>query len=240
MLVKCIRMLIRYEADIRSRCIIHKENVGTMMIIPRESGMVRLYVQLEQANASLPIVDGPTGTMSIAQKILEPFRLNHEICYWASRYRIQQGLAAEFTAWNHSVLLIGDAVHTHSPKAGMGLNISIQDAFNLGWKLAAVIQRGASAKLLTTYEHERRPVARFLLDFDRKFCRLFHEPLSGMKINEYRARLVEASTTEHSELSGTAVQYIDDHLYDNPDYSASALATRVSIGKRIPKGSVLN
>ncbi len=56
------------------------------------------------------------------------------------------------------VFLAGDAAHIHSPAGGQGMNTGIQDAQNLGWKLAAVVQ-GASASLLESYEAERRPVA---------------------------------------------------------------------------------
>lgn len=57
------------------------------------------------------------------------------------------------------VLLAGDAAHVHPPLGGQGLNLGVQDAFNLGWKLAAVIAQQAPSSLLDTYEAERRPVA---------------------------------------------------------------------------------
>jgi hypothetical protein len=60
------------------------------------------------------------------------------------------------------VYLIGDAAHTHPPTGGQGLNTSVQDAYNLGWKLASVL-RGAPETLLATYEQERRPVAAQML-----------------------------------------------------------------------------
>ena len=58
------------------------------------------------------------------------------------------------------VFIAGDACHTHSPKAGQGMNVSMQDAFNLGWKLASVLQRTCPPELLHTYSPSVRPIAR--------------------------------------------------------------------------------
>ncbi|GAA3043353.1 hypothetical protein GCM10010448_27720 [Streptomyces glomeratus] len=61
------------------------------------------------------------------------------------------------------VFLAGDAAHVHSPAGGQGLNTSVQDAYNLGWKLGAVVRNGAPPSLLDTYEEERRPIAADML-----------------------------------------------------------------------------
>ena len=71
------------------------------------------------------------------------------------------------------VFVAGDACHTHSPKAGQGMNVSMQDAFNLGWKLAAVLRGQAQPALLETYARERRRVAQDLIDFDREWAAMF-------------------------------------------------------------------
>ncbi|WP_221347778.1 FAD-dependent oxidoreductase [Streptomyces beigongshangae] len=80
---------------------------------------------------------------------------------WASVFRPRAALADRFRQGR--VLLAGDAAHVHSPAGGQGLNTSVQDAYNLGWKLAAVLRRGAPAALLDSYEEERRPVAAQML-----------------------------------------------------------------------------
>src|SRR5581483_1677456 len=71
------------------------------------------------------------------------------------------------------VFIAGDACHTHSAKAGQGMNVSMADAWNLGWKLAAVLTGRARPELLHTYSEERQAVAQELIDFDREFSRLF-------------------------------------------------------------------
>ncbi|MFJ3665407.1 FAD-dependent oxidoreductase [Streptomyces sp. NPDC090106] len=80
---------------------------------------------------------------------------------WASDFRPRAALADRFRVGR--VLLAGDAAHIHSPAGGQGLNTSVQDAYNLGWKLDAVLTGGAPATLLHTYEEERRPVAAEML-----------------------------------------------------------------------------
>lgn len=82
-----------------------------------------------------------------------------DVC-WASAYRMNARLADRYR--NGRVFLIGDAAHTHPPTGGQGLNTSAQDAYNLGWKLAAVL-KGAPQALLDTYEQERRPIAASML-----------------------------------------------------------------------------
>jgi phenol 2-monooxygenase len=74
------------------------------------------------------------------------------------------------------VFITGDACHTHSPKAGQGMNVSIQDSFNLGWKLAAVLRGRAAPELLRTYSAERQAVAKELIDFDREWARIVSTP----------------------------------------------------------------
>ena len=95
---------------------------------------------------------------------------------WWSVYDIGQRLTDKFddvpeddTATRRpSVFIAGDACHTHSPKAGQGMNVSMQDAFNLGWKLVSVLHGRCPPSLLHTYSAERRPIAKELIDFDRE------------------------------------------------------------------------
>jgi len=70
------------------------------------------------------------------------------------------------------VFIAGDACHTHSPKAGQGMNVSMQDGFNLGWKLAAALRRRSMPRLLHTYSAERQAVAKELIEFDREWAAL--------------------------------------------------------------------
>lgn len=95
---------------------------------------------------------------------------------WSSAYTMNARLADQYRQGR--VLLVGDAAHIHPPTGGQGLNTSVQDAYNLGWKLAAVVQ-GAPDGLLDTYEQERRPVAASVLGLSTQL-------LGEMKSGELR------------------------------------------------------
>lgn len=147
------------------------------MIIPRETSIVRLYIQLVEVK---PDASGradrskitPELIFNAAKKIIDPYKIDYEVCDWWTAYQIGQRVGTNFDA-HQRVFLAGDAVHTHSPKAGQGMNISMQDCYNLGWKLGLVCRGIAQPNILKTYQSERRRVARDLIEFDNRFARLF-------------------------------------------------------------------
>jgi hypothetical protein len=91
---------------------------------------------------------------------------------WGSAYDMNARMADKYQVGR--VLIGGDAAHIHPPTGGQGLNTSVQDAYNLGWKLAAVIN-GAPEKLLATYDEERRPIAAEMLGLSTKLLRAAKE-----------------------------------------------------------------
>jgi 2-polyprenyl-6-methoxyphenol hydroxylase-like FAD-dependent oxidoreductase len=94
--------------------------------------------------------------------------LDFKSCLWFSSYRIHHRAAERFR--DRRCFLLGDAAHIHSPAGAQGMNTGLQDAYNLAWKLALVVQGHADAALLDTYEQERIPVAQRLLETtDRAF-----------------------------------------------------------------------
>lgn len=91
---------------------------------------------------------------------------------WASAYVMNVRLADRYQVGR--AFLAGDAAHVHPPTGGQGLNTSVQDAYNLGWKLAAVLS-GAPQALLATYEAERRPIAAHVLGLSTNLLRAARE-----------------------------------------------------------------
>ncbi|MFI9047743.1 FAD-dependent monooxygenase [Streptomyces sp. NPDC053427] len=89
--------------------------------------------------------------------------------HWSSLFRPRAGLADRFRIGR--IFLAGDAAHIHSPAGGQGLNTSVQDGYNLGWKLGQVLRHGAPDALLDTYETERRPIAVRILDTSTRLHR---------------------------------------------------------------------
>lgn len=155
--------------DIRKKAILHSD-AGSLMIIPREGDwLVRFYLEVNG------IQGGKIGLDQLvdqAASIFHPYSLEIAETVWWSTYSIGQRLAESFSVADR-VFLTGDACHTHSPKAGQGMNVSFQDGYNLGWKLAAVLTGQASRSILETYLVERRHTAAELIEFDRSFTKLF-------------------------------------------------------------------
>ena len=90
-------------------------------------------------------------------------------CVWKAWFRISHRMVQQYSIGR--VFLAGDAAHIHSPAGGQGMNTGIQDAFNLGWKLALVTHGVADARLLASYEAERMPVARSVVNLTDRMTR---------------------------------------------------------------------
>jgi phenol 2-monooxygenase len=174
--------------DIRLKSAILSANQGNLLIIPREGGyLVRLYIELDQVS-DREMLDNrsvtPEKLAAVANRVLHPYTLEVKDVGWWSVYEIGQRLcdkfddvpAAETDTRLPRVFIAGDACHTHSAKAGQGMNVSMADAWNLGWKLGAVLRGTARPELLHTYSAERQEIAQELIDFDREFARMFSAP----------------------------------------------------------------
>jgi len=172
--------------DIRYKAAVQSAN-GNLLVIPREGGyLVRLYVEMDKLGEEERVgnrnitVDRLVAT---AQRILQPYTLDVKEVPWWSVYEIGQRIcdkydevpAQEDGSRLPRVFIAGDACHTHSPKAGQGMNFSMQDTFNLGWKLAAVLRKQCAPELLRTYSDERQVVAQQLIDFDREWAKMFSD-----------------------------------------------------------------
>lgn len=167
--------------DIRCKCLIQSAHEGNILIIPREGGyLARFYVELTKLESGERVANRNITLEELiakAQRILHPYKLEAREVPWWSVYEIGQRLTdkfddvpeAEAATRLPSVFIAGDACHTHSPKAGQGMNVSMQDAFNLGWKLISVLQGRCPPSLMHTYSAERRAIAKELIDFDREW-----------------------------------------------------------------------
>jgi len=170
--------------DIRCKSLIQSAHEGSVLVIPREGGyLVRLYVELATLEVGERVASRHINLDELiakARRILSPYKLDVKEVPWWSVYEIGQRLTdkfddvpeAEVATRLPSVFIAGDACHTHSPKAGQGMNVSMQDAFNLGWKLVSVLRHRCPPSLLHTYSAERRAIAKELIDFDREWAAL--------------------------------------------------------------------
>jgi 2-polyprenyl-6-methoxyphenol hydroxylase-like FAD-dependent oxidoreductase len=173
--------------DVRVKAVINSAEHGTIVLIPREGGyLIRIYVEMDELEAGERVAGRTIGineVIAATRRVLHPYTLEVKQVAWWSVYEIGQRLCDRFddvgVQSEPRVFIAGDACHTHSPKAGQGMNVSMQDAFNLGWKLASVIQGTCTPQLLRTYDQERQAVAKELIEFDRKWASMLSAPLKS-------------------------------------------------------------
>ncbi|OAQ60222.1 FAD binding domain-containing protein [Pochonia chlamydosporia 170] len=237
--------------DIRKRCAVHSD-AGSVMVIPREriaSGdyLTRLYVQVpgEVARDVDSETDKKTadkkrrGAVTLeyifeqAQAVFAPYNIKikegTQPDWWAA-YQIGQRMTPKFSARTSDgvdrVFIVGDACHTHSPKAGQGMNVSMMDSYNLAWKLVHSLhgltpQRplGTADPVLETFEQERVDVARRLIEFDTQFSHMFSGQMgeadaeaAGLTHEEFLRVFNEGSDFT----SGCGIHYKNNRLIRTP------------------------
>jgi phenol 2-monooxygenase len=239
--------------DIRLKSVIHSAQEGSVLIIPREGGyMVRLYIELDKLSKN-ERVSGKNITaehlIAAAQRIIKPYTLDVKEIAWWSVYEIAQGLCDKFddvpagaeASRFPLVFIAGDACHTHSPKAGQGMNVSMRDSFNLGWKLASVLRGGSAPEILHTYSTERHGVAKELIDFDREFAKMFSAPpkMSGASDDEsVDPAVFQKYFVQHGRFTaGTLTHYAPSLISGGRTYQH--LAQGLTIGMRFHSAPVI-
>ena len=236
--------------DVRQKCLITSSSEGNILILPREGGyLFRMYVELDKlAPGQRVLVDTYTQDQMIAaaSRIMRPYRIEVKQVVWWSVYEIGHRLTNRFDDVPPDELAVraprvftaGDACHTHSPKAGQGMNVSMQDAFNLGWKLAHVLQGRAKETLLHSYSSERWAEAKRLIDTDHEWARIMSAPpgqsdLDGSDIPRFQKQFIE--NLEFT--SGLAVRYETSDLTARSTHQG--LATGLKIGRRFHSAPVV-
>ena len=229
--------------DWRTKCAINAE-AGNILHIPREGGYLsRMYIDLGEVAQDDDHRVRQTPIEEIIRKanaILHPYSIDVKQVAWHSVYEVGHRVTDKFddvaVDEHHAphVFLTGDACHTHSAKAGQGMNVSMQDGFNLGWKLGHVLTGLSPESLLATYSAERQPVAQQLIDFDREWSTLMARKPEEISDPQDLATYYLA-TAEFP--SGFMTQYGSAGVV--ADAAHQALAAGFPIGKRFKSVEVV-
>lgn len=234
--------------DWRMKSFVRSQDEGILMVLPREGGhLVRLYVELDRLGEDERVADRGMGAQDIiakAQRILRPFELDVKEVVWWSIYEIGHRLTDKFddvpgdqiATRAPRVMLAGDACHTHSPKAGQGMNVSMGDTFNLGWKLISVLTGRAAPALLHSYSDERRAAAKGLVEFDHKWARVVGAKAAD-DATDGLPRVAREFVNNLPFTCGLTIQYEPSALTGAPTYQQ--LATGFDIGKRFHSAPVI-
>ncbi len=237
--------------DIRLKAVISSAAHGSIVLIPREGGyLVRIYVEMDELGANERVRSREIAVEDViaaAQRVLHPYTLDVKQVAWWSVYEIGQRLCDRFDNLAPQeaatrvprVFIAGDACHTHSPKAGQGMNVSMQDAFNLGWKLAAVLRGRCAPDLLRSYNDERQMIATELIEFDRQWAAMLSAPLKSptnpegvdpVEVEDYFVRSGRYT-------AGTAARYTPSSLTGTAEHQK--LAAGFPIGERFHSAPVI-
>lgn len=234
--------------DVRQKCLITSAQEGNILILPREGGyLFRMYVELDKLNPDERVATrGFTADdmIAAANRIMHPYTIDVKEVVWWSIYEIGHRMTDRFDDVaagedrNPRVFTAGDACHTHSPKAGQGMNVSMQDTFNLGWKLAHVFQGRADASLLRSYSAERWAEAKRLVDTDHEWARIMSAPPGESELDGSDMPRFQKQFIENLEFTGgLAVKYNESALVAAPTHQA--LATGEEIGRRFHSAPVV-
>jgi phenol 2-monooxygenase len=240
--------------DIRLKAAIQSADEGNILLIPREGGyMVRLYVDLgkiDPNNRDAFRENTQEKVIGIAQRVLHPYSLDVKSVVWFAVYQVGQRVTDRFddvpTDQADSrlprVFIAGDACHTHSAKAGQGMNVSMQDTFNLGWKLASVLDGRCRPELLRTYSVERHAIAQELIDFDKEWSKIMasppkdvaHPELGGVDPEELQAYFVQSGRYT----AGVATRYTPT-TFLTAEPTHQELARGFTVGMRFHSAPVI-
>ncbi|KAE8372307.1 FAD binding domain-containing protein [Aspergillus bertholletiae] len=234
--------------DIRRRCAIHSPAGSVMVIprerIATGDYLTRLYVQVPEEATPDPDQVPVNGTATskadararrskvtlesifqYAEDAFKPYYIRPKedgaVDWWAA-YQIGQRVSNNFTVKDskgvNRVFIVGDACHTHSPKAGQGMNVSMMDSYNLAWKLVYSINGltpdsaspGKPDSLLDTYHEERHTIAQELIEFDRAFSSMFsgkigsgEDGVEGLTHDQF----LQVFSTGNGFTSGCGIEY---------------------------------
>ena len=164
------------------------------------------------------------------------FPMTEQCCNWFSIYQVHHRMAERFKT--QRCFLIGDAAHIHSPAGGQGMNTGLQDAYNLAWKLAGVIDQKYSEAILDSYPEERMPVAqRLLKTTDRLFTLIVGQNWIIRKVRNlllplFRSKRMKSASLNHAIfglISQTALNY-----RQSPLSLHHSIAKKIKAGDRLP------
>lgn len=197
---------------------------GTVLLAPLGNGIWRFACQ--SASRMTLSKEVPLGLDELRATVIEILGddLGLHDPQWLSRYGDANRVASRYRSGR--AFLAGDAAHIHFPAGGVGLNVGVQDAMNLGWKLALAVRGFASEALLDSYHNERQPVGVALCQQSRAQVQLFNWTPNALALRDSFAQLMQIPAANRllaEQITALAV-----------DYSTGQPGGGARVGQRIP------
>jgi hypothetical protein len=204
---------------------------GPVIVLPMRDGRMRFLAEVHDAPGT-PLNMHPTlaELQEVVDRRIGGIRLLRS--HWLTSFEIHHARVPAYR-WGR-VFLAGDAAHIHSPAGGQGMNTGMQDVFNLGWKLAAVINGDAGDTLLDSYEAERAPVADGVITFTNRLTKAGTLSGTPRRIRDVLIRIISRIPAAQRVMAETAEEV-------NVDYTKSPIAVgrhpkhaKVAAGQHVP------
>ncbi len=181
--------------------IVFQADTSDVAWIPREGNIDRFYVRMDTKDFT------HDEALAKISRALRPHTFRFKEITWQATFAVKEALAERFSIGGR-VFLAGDACHVHSVNGGQGLNTGLADAFNLLWKLNLVVNFGAPADLLKTYESERKPVARSVIQSSGELVRSTKFSETGTHAQDY----VQIVAQRAGNITGMGIRYGESGL----------------------------
>ena len=224
--------------DIRKLAMMHTK-AGVVLNIPREGGIMnRFYTELPRGTVAKEVK--LEDLQATARRTFHPYQLDFPETTWWSAYAIGQRIADDYTKANR-VFLTGDACHTHSPKGGQGLNVSLQDGYNIGWKLASVLKGQTGPDILNTYVKERQMVGENLIEWDKDWVKRMtstSKDEGGFLDADNKIDFSEVWLRAGPFTAGLTITYGESTITRAKD-STQSVAEYLKVGMRFPSAQVV-
>ncbi|KAI7775526.1 hypothetical protein LA080_006718 [Diaporthe eres] len=225
--------------DIRKKAVIQSVS-GNLIIIPREGdSLVRFYIELPPDTIASKVT--LEDLQQRVKLIFRPYEMDIAETTWWSAYQIGQRLADNFHE-QYRVFLTGDACHTHSPKAGQGMNVSLQDGYNIGWKLGSYLTGQATQDLVKTYVCERQQTAAELIEFDRMWSKIFKSGTNGTGADYVRDQFVKAgryTAGQAYRYSKSIITWPSEECQKTKGTTIGHRESQLVVGMRFPSAQVV-
>lgn len=251
--------------DVRKIAAIHSKSHGALYIFPRENNekgepIIRAYTQVNRLTGQKHSGDvreqkdkvTAEMVMTAINEIAHPFHFDFKTVEWFTCYPIGQRLVSRYSLPggvqsdgvqfdSHRIFLAGDACHTHSPKAGQGMNTAIIDAQALSWRIN-LAEKGLADRetLLATYHEERHRTGKQLIDFDATYSALFsgeipksHPELMNASEEKLKEVFFNAQRQNAGFTTGVGVTYDDNVLVHR---QPRRLGLRASVTDKLEAG----
>lgn len=190
--------VIETDFPIVPEIIVFQAESSDVAWIPREGNIHRFYIRMDIKDFTLE------EARDKINHAIQPHTLSFKEIVWFSQFSVKESVAEKFFVQDR-IFLAGDACHIHSVNGGQGLNTGLADAFNLMWKLNRVINSGASAELLQSYEDERRPVAQSVIETSGELVRSTKYSQNGTHAQDY----VKIVQRRAGNITGMGIRYGD-------------------------------